>query len=150
MGEFYQIYPYNHWPLDMQMFSCVCMAISREAWLKTGFGDVPMSEDKLLAVKALERGLKWRLASAKVLHGHNYSLSGLVKRSFNEGMGAQQTHGRFGARELFTELFRIRRYRTTLWGLRTGRIRSMAELLFPILRPLALWVGYRFGRKYWY
>jgi len=36
-------------------------------------------------------------------------------------------------------------YRTLLGGLVRGRVRTAAELLFPWLRPLALWWGNRWA-----
>ena len=36
-------------------------------------------------------------------------------------------------------------YRTLAGGILKGRVRSPAELLFPWVRPLALWYGNRFA-----
>ncbi len=142
--------PFAHWPAEWRDVSCHCLAVTRDAWEKAGFGDGPMCEDKHFAARARTLGLRAASSGRPVVsHVHEYTLRGWTKRSFNEGMGARFTGGAYDIRSLFRDVADTRRWRQYLWGIRRAEIRTVAELVFPLARPAMLWVGYRFGQEYW-
>ena len=67
--------------------SDVCSAIKKEVWEQLKFSDnVPMSEDKDLALKVLKAGYNIVYdPKATVYHSHDYSLLSLFKRRFKDG-----------------------------------------------------------------
>jgi len=141
---------YPHWSEPYVNLSCAGMAISRVAWAETGFGAVVMSEDKYLARAAMERKLRMTFAEGvKLLHGHEYTAVSLAKRAFNEGVGAQKTDGRYSLLAMVRDLFRFQTHKTAVSAVLKYRAMSVPEaVIFPV-RPIFLYVGYRFGRKYW-
>jgi rhamnosyltransferase len=135
---------------DDYWISCHCLAISREAWEKTGFGQTPMSEDKYLAQSAFKLRLRtFVIQQPLILHGHDYNLQTLMKRFYNEGIGARWAGGRFNFRDMLKALGRIGIWRWTVRATLRREITTPAEVLFCIVQPLMLWLGYRFGKKYW-
>lgn len=150
-GQFYFASPYRHWTGKRPMLLGVCLAISRAAWEQTGFGDVPMSEDLLLAIKADSLGLRVkRPDDLLVAHGHTYTLISLAKRSFNEGMGARFTEGKYSLVQMFRDICRPKLWRWTIALALRREIGSPAEILFFAVRPLMLYIGFQFGRNYWH
>ncbi len=141
---------YGHWRRPYRDLACWGVALSREAWEKTGFGDVEMSEDKYLGMLAWKLGLRMRFAAGQpLLHGHAYTPISLAKRCFNEGMGARTTNGRYSLRRMFRDLARAPLYRTALGAIFKYRdLRPSEALSFP-LRPVFIYIGFRFGRHYW-
>lgn len=142
--------PYFEWASPFVDLSCWGLAIGRDAWERTGFGDVAMSEDKYLADRARGLGLRAVVAAdAAVDHRHDYTPASLAKRAFNEGMGARPTGGRYPWWRMVRDLTRPATYRyaaSSVFRYRSVRLRE--AMMFPI-RPVCLWAGYAFGRGYW-
>ena len=60
--------------------------VSRAAWQRVGFRDIPYAEDHALAVDAMRAGFaKVFVPEAAVIHSHEYSGWGWLQRSFDEG-----------------------------------------------------------------
>jgi hypothetical protein len=142
--------PYQHWQPPYSEISCAGMAISRHAWQQTGFGDVYMSEDHYLGLIARGKGLRMgKCTAAPLLHGHSYSLRGHIKRSFNEGMGARGSDGYYSFDYMLRDALRLGRYRMAVSAVIKHRALSFFEASWFPLRPLFLYIGWRFGKKYW-
>jgi rhamnosyltransferase len=141
---------YAHWPMPWIAISCSGLAISRSAWAATGFGTVPMSEDKYLAVAARRLGFRVEInRSVPLLHGHVYTATSLMKRGFNEGMGARFSEGRYSLKQLVRDLTRPGIYRRAFSEVVKQRKVSPREAAMMPLRPLFLYLGYKFGKGYW-
>lgn len=131
-------------------FSTVHCALSREAWTELPFGRAPILEDKIWQAGAVRRGLKIVEApSAIVWHTHDYDLRGLVRRCVSEGFGWRGVDVRYTLAHAWDDLRRAADWREWRRGLRSGEMRRPAEILFPVLRPLALWWGNRWGARTW-
>jgi rhamnosyltransferase len=128
-------------------FSTVNAAIRRELWERIPFGWAPIMEDKKWQRKVGDAGHKVGLLDvAAVYHSHNYNLGSLIRRCQSEGWGWKM----LGERYRMCDALRDMRRRSVLVdfsrGIRQGRIRTLAELVFPWVRPLALYWGNRWGR----
>lgn len=73
--------------LENPFISDVAAAIDAEAFSDIGFrADVPMSEDKDFALRALDRGYELVYEpTAVVYHSHDYSLLGAFQRRYKDG-----------------------------------------------------------------
>jgi rhamnosyltransferase len=129
--------------------SCVTIAIRRKAWERVKFDKVPFGEDKLFQKKAVEAGLKMVFVQdAAVEHSHDYTLSTVVGRITNEGLGARISGGSYSFGDMVKDLLYIPAYRHLLNGLRNGEIGGMAEFLFPLIRPVFVYKGMNFVKDY--
>jgi len=126
-------------------FSTVNCAIRRSAWERNRFGDMAMLEDKGFQRRVHITGREIVMTSAWVLHSHDYDLAQLRKRCRDEGMGWRLVGERYPAARALRDTFVWTNYRELLRGLRAGEVRQMSELVFPLLRPLWLYLGNRFG-----
>lgn len=123
--------------------SCVSIAIRKEAFERIRFDEVPFGEDKLFQKKAVDAGLRIQVArDAIVEHTHRYSLKSLVERVVNEGLGARISGGEYSLRDAIGDSFNVRVIGLLFDGLRSGRVRSLGELLYPFLRPIGVYVGW--------
>jgi GT2 family glycosyltransferase len=62
--------------------------VSRAAWERVGFRDIPYAEDHALALDAMRAGFaKVFIPDAAVVHSHEYSSWGWLRRAFDEGRG---------------------------------------------------------------
>lgn len=130
--------------------STVCIAMSKDAWQQTRFGPIEMSSDKLFQKRAVEAGLDVELCfEAQVHHGHDYDVRSLVKRCANEGMSLRELGYEVAFPRALRDALRLEMYRKLAGGLVRGEIRSWAEVVFPICRPLAAWYGNRFLDALW-
>ncbi|GMU65460.1 MAG: hypothetical protein AMXMBFR36_17340 [Acidobacteriota bacterium] len=129
-------------------FSTVHCAIAREAWEELPFGPTPILEDKKWQAEAARRG--WSIAvapGAVVWHTHDYDLRGLVRRCASEGFGWRTIGVRYPLRQAIGDLLRAADWTEWRRGLASREMRRPAEIAFPVLRPLALWWGNRWGRR---
>jgi rhamnosyltransferase len=144
-------FTYKHWSEPFINISCAGMAISRNSWEQTGFGDVKMSEDKYIGTLLQQKQFRMRMCDqVPLLHGHAYTFSGYVKRAFNEGMGARDTGGFYSFGCLLRDIFSIGRYRMTASAVIKHRALTIIEASWFPLRPVFLYLGWRFGKKYWH
>ena len=68
--------------------------VSRAAWEQAPFRDVPFAEDHVLAHDMMRAGFaKVFLPDAAVLHSHEYSPLGWLRRSFDETRALRQIYG---------------------------------------------------------
>jgi rhamnosyltransferase len=142
--------PYRAWPAPYVDLSCAGMAISRQAWERTGFGNVVMSEDKYLARQAMNQKLRMTFADGVfLLHGHDYGIATLVKRAFNEGVGVQDTGGYYSLLSALRDVLRPGQFKTAVSAVVKYRAMSIAQAAGYPLRPIFLYLGARFGKGYW-
>jgi len=123
-------------------------AIPREVWAKLRFGAQPIGEDFRFQIKLCEAGLRIAFPSdAEVLHHHDYTFGALVKRCRNEGLGLRDMGVPYPECDLLADLISPRKYIVWARDLLRGRLRTAAALAFPIVRPMAVYAGARFGRR---
>jgi rhamnosyltransferase len=128
-------------------FSTVHCAVARKAWEQVPFGPAPILEDKKWQAEAARRG--WSIVTAPeavVWHTHDYDLRGLARRCASEGFGWRTIGVRYPARQALRDLLGAD-WREWRRGLARREMRRPAEIAFPVLRPLALWWGNRWGRR---
>lgn len=125
-------------------------AASRSAWEQAGFGPISMCSDKLFQKRASTQGLRTVYArDAVVEHGHEYHTVSLFKRLANEGMALRLLGFEHPLHAAVRDLIRARIMRSWAGGIVRGQIRTVAELLFPFIRPVAVWYGNHFVKEYW-
>jgi hypothetical protein len=83
---------------------------------------------------------------AVVHHTHDYGMKSLFRRCESEGFGWRTLGETYSLRDLLFDISRPGIYADLLKGLARGQIRSWAEILFPVARPLLLFRGNRWGR----
>jgi rhamnosyltransferase len=128
-------------------FSTVNAAIRRSAWERHPFGWAPIMEDKKWQREVVDAGYTIRACpEAAVYHTHNYDLRGLIRRCRSEGFGWRLLGEPYRLVDMARDMVVPRVYRDLLRGLGAGRIRSSAELFFPVLRPLMVYRGNRWSR----
>ncbi|HEY5286847.1 MAG TPA: glycosyltransferase family 2 protein [Solirubrobacteraceae bacterium] len=75
-------------------FSDANACVARKAWERVPFREVAYAEDRVLAVDMLRAGYaKAFVPDAAVLHSHDYSPLGQLRRSFDEGRGLREVYG---------------------------------------------------------
>lgn len=126
-------------------FSTVNAALRRDAWRQIPFGWAPFMEDKKWQRSALEAGLRIVAApDARVFHSHDYSLRSLLLRCQNEGYGWRLLGERYTLSDVLRDLWAPSVWRDLAGGLRRRRFgMKPAELVYPWLRPVAVWYGNR-------
>lgn len=128
-------------------FSTVNCAVSRRVWERHPFGWAPIMEDKKWQREVTEAGFELVMSpEALVYHTHVYPMRSLLRRCTSEGYGwrALGEHYTFGA--MASDMVHRRTLRELASGLRHRRVSSASELLFPWLRPAALYWGNRFSK----
>jgi rhamnosyltransferase len=69
-------------------------AISRSAWERTPFREVPYAEDRVLAIDMLRAGhAKAFVPGAAVIHSHSYTTTEQLRRCFDEWRGLREVYG---------------------------------------------------------
>lgn len=123
-------------------FSTDNCALRRDLLLDIGLENIPMLEDKYIQKRLVEKNVKiYRASDANVYHNHVYTVKSLFRRSVNMGIGWRLVGIRYTAWDLLRDFFQYRVFRNFALGIRYGQIRTMAELLFPVLSPAFLWIG---------
>jgi len=129
-------------------FSTVNAAILRRVWEEIPFGSAPIMEDKLWQRRVVEQGASILVQEkAAVFHSHDYNLGALLRRCQNEGYGWSFLGEEYSLADMTKDMLQPRIYADLGRGLRQGRVRSGAELFFPLLRPLALYWGNHWSRE---
>lgn len=130
--------------------SCTNLAIKKEIWDKTRFGDMPMNEDQAMLRQIYSKGYRViQKSDALVYHGHTYDLPSLIKRCENEGFGWRCLGEKYSLIQLIKDLTTKKWiYGEFISGVAKGRIKNMAELLFIFVRPLFLYKGNTFNKQY--
>jgi glycosyltransferase involved in cell wall biosynthesis len=130
-------------------FSTVNAAIRRAVWEACPFGEAVIMEDKKWQRAAGARG--FRIAhqpDAAVFHTHNYDLRALIRRCQQEGFGWRLVGETYSLADMLRDTLSRAKYGDLWRGLRGGGVRTLAELLFPFLRPWLVFQGNRLLRKY--
>jgi hypothetical protein len=131
-------------------FSTVHCAIRRDVWERIPFGPAPILEDKKWQQNALSAGLRIEAVAADralVWHSHQYDLRSLWWRCVSEGFGWKAIGVRYSPGAAISDLFTRRIWNVWWRGIRSGELRRFSELLFPVLRPFAVWWGNRWGTR---
>ena len=124
-------------------------AFRRPVWEKLRFGRQPIGEDFMFQTKL--EGTDFKIAfpdDAPVYHHHDYSLRQLAKRCRNEGFGLRKIGCTYSELDLIIDLIGPRKYLVWLRELLAGNIRNGASMMFPVIRPFAVYAGSRFGKEY--
>jgi glycosyltransferase involved in cell wall biosynthesis len=84
--------------------------IARAAWEAVPFRPIPYAEDRALALDMLRAGYaKAYMPQAPVIHSHDYSLIGWLRRSFDEARALREVYGS-------VEPAAVRRNALMVWG----------------------------------
>jgi rhamnosyltransferase len=152
VGMFYQTRDCRKWNerhhgIGLSFANC---ALRRSVWLENQIGQVAMSEDRVFQQRIEGKGhqcfIQW---GANCFHSHDYpTVAVLAKRCANEGLGYRNVDVFYTLRDLLFDLLRPTAWYLWLIGVLRGRIRALPELLFPLVRPLAVFIGNRFCREY--
>ena len=129
--------------------SFVGCAIRRSVWEDNKLGPVEMSEDKVLQKKLYEKGYKIIYQkSARTYHSHQYDLRDLVKRCENEGLGWRNVGQNYSFFDMISDFFNYEIMKTYLIGLIRCEMKRLSEFLFPFIRPIFIYKGNHFTKKY--
>jgi rhamnosyltransferase len=127
-------------------FSTVNCAVRRSVWEREPFGAVEILEDKAWQARIHLTGDEIVFSDAWVFHAHDFTYAQLKKRVQDEGFGWRLVGVSYSLGHLFRDLFRWRKYVELFQGLVQGRVKSVSEILFPVVRPLWLYKGNRWNR----
>lgn len=123
-------------------------AVPRTVWERLRFDPQPLGEDFQFQKKLHGAGLRTAFPeAAKVLHHHHYDLRGLYARCRNEGLALRLLGCGYTEIDLVRDLASVGKYVQWLRELRRGSLKTVSALLFPVLRPAAVYAGSRFGRR---
>ena len=130
-------------------FSTVNAAIRRQVWEELPFGEAPIMEDKRWQKAAVARGYKILYRSeVKVVHSHDFDLKDLIRRCQREGFGWRLAGEKYTLLDMLYDLLSPRKYAVLMAGLWRGEVRSFAEVLYPVLRPVLEFKGNRINVSY--
>lgn len=123
-------------------------AVSREVWSRFRFDETPLGEDFQFQQKlnAADIGIAFP-SGAEVLHHHQYTLGSLYRRCRDEGQALRILGCPYKEADLFLDLIRPKERVQWLREIRHGRLKTGAEFWFPTLRPIAVYMGSRFGTR---
>ncbi len=130
-------------------FSTVSAAIRKRVWEELPFGEAPIMEDKKWQKAAVARGYKILYRSeVKVVHSHDFDLKELIRRCQREGYGWRMAGEQYRFLDMVYDLLSPRKYAVLMAGLWRGEVRSLAEVLYPVLRPVLEFKGNRINVSY--
>jgi rhamnosyltransferase len=108
-----------------------------------------MCEDKVFQRKILESGYKIFFQRKAIdYHAHIYTVESLAKRCENEGMGWRMAGQNYSLIDMIRDLFNPEMIILLLRGIWSQKIRSASEMLFPVIRPIFIFKGNHFTKKY--
>jgi rhamnosyltransferase len=127
-------------------------AVPKAVWERLRFDEQPTGEDFQFQRKLHAAGLKVVFPEdAPVLHHHNYTLRGLWRRCRNEGFALRLLGCPYTETDLALDLASPAKFVQLLREIKYGRLHSAADFLFPVARPIAVYMGSRFSRRpIWY
>jgi len=127
-------------------------AVRRAVWEELRIEPQATGEDFQFQTKL--HGSGWKIAfpgDAAVLHHHDYTLRAVYRRCRNEGLALRAMGCPYHEGDLLSDLVQPAKTLQWLREIRRGSLRSPAEWLYPLLRPVAVYHGSRFARRYiWY
>jgi rhamnosyltransferase len=122
-------------------------AYKREVWRRLRFGEQPIGEDFRMQTKLHAENLTIAFPDdAPVLHHHDYTLHTLYARCRNEGLGLRLLGCPYTTAALVRDLANPRMVSTWCRELMRGRLITPAALLFPLVRPVGVYMGSRFAK----
>lgn len=123
-------------------------AIRRRVWEELRFGPQSIGEDFRFQMKLRDAGLRIAFPdAAPVYHHHDYTFRALVTRCHNEGLGLREMGCSYALADLARDLLGPRMIGVWLRECLRGRLTSLAALTFPVVRPVSVYWGSRFGRS---
>lgn len=127
-------------------------AVPRKVWERLRIDPQPTGEDFQFQIKLHKAKLPIVFPTdAPVFHHHDYTFQGLYRRCRNEGLALREMGCPYTEADLLADLVSGKKYVQWLRELKRRSLTSMAAVAFPVLRPLAVYAGSRFGREYmWY
>jgi rhamnosyltransferase len=127
-------------------------AVRRSVWESLRVDPQATGEDFGFQIKLRRAGVPIAFpVDAPVLHHHYYTLKGVFRRCRNEGLALREMGCAYTEGDLVADLLSPRKYVQWLREVKRGSLRSGAEWLYPVLRPVAVYLGSRFARKMvWY
>ena len=83
-------------------------------------------------------------------HAHKYTLKELIHRCENEGLGWKSAGVKYPLKNCLKDLLLWTPLMRKLFinGIRTNQIISVAEFIFPIIRPICIYKGNRYNKTY--
>ena len=123
-------------------------AVRRSVWEHVRFAPQGTGEDFQFQMRLA--ATPWRIAFAEdapCLHHHTYTTRALWRRCRNEGVALRQLGCPYTLFDLAADLVGPRKYVQWLREWRRGALTLPSERWFPVLRPLAVYTGSRFGRR---
>ncbi len=148
---------YFYFTREMDRFRCrygrglsnANAAYKRGVWERLRFGAQPIGEDYRFQTKLHDAGLRIAFPDdAPVLHHHDYAFGSLIRRCRNEGLGLRELGFPYNESDLIADLLSPGKYVAWLRDLLRGRLRTGAALLFPVVRPVSVYAGSRFGKRF--
>ncbi|MCX6725926.1 MAG: glycosyltransferase [Candidatus Shapirobacteria bacterium] len=129
--------------------SCVNMAFRKKVWENGGFSGVSYCEDKIFQKRAYNSGyVSIFNKKAATLHAHSYTtIKSLFKRVSNEGLGWKQVGERYSIFLLLKDLLRFDLHTLVLKALIKNKLKYSSEVLFFVIRPVALYWGNHFVKS---
>ncbi|MBI5192114.1 MAG: glycosyltransferase family 2 protein [Nitrospirae bacterium] len=151
-GHFYFTREIRKWVREYGIgLGCTNMAIRRNVWMECKFGNTPMSEDKSLQIILHKKGYKIvYVEEAQAYHGHSYNMNSLIKRCENEGLGWRYVDVGYSFVDMIIDILSLRKFIILLVGTFTRKITSLSAFLYPVIRPIWLFKGNHFTKKYRY
>ncbi len=127
-------------------------AVPKAVWERLGISPQATGEDFGFQMRLHAAGLKIAFPQdAPVWHHHNYTLQGVFRRCRNEGLALREMGCAYNEFDLLVDLLQSRKNIQWAREIRYARLHSAAEWLYPVLRPVAVYVGSRFAQKMvWY
>lgn len=132
--------------IGMSFVNC---AIRRKIWEENQLGAVEMSEDKVFQkMMTLKKYKIMKQPHARCMHTHEYNLITLMKRCENEGLGWKFASVQYRFTDMIRDLMNKEVWKAWKNGIQHSLIKTRAELFFPLVRPLFVYKGNQFTRKY--
>jgi rhamnosyltransferase len=136
----------NHNGIAMSFTGC---AIRRSVWEDNRLGPIKMCDDKVFQKRLTQKGCRIVVAyDARQYHSHFYGVASLRKRSLNEGMGWREAGMKYSSLDMLLDMVNPLMYAGLVFGILTMRIHTVAELLFPLIRPYYLYKGNHSTKNY--
>jgi len=129
--------------------SCVNMAFRKKVWENGGFNGVSYCEDKIFQKRAYNSGyVNIFNKKATTLHAHSYTtISSLFNRVSNEGLGWKQVGENYNILLILKDLCRFDLHALALEALIKNKLKYPSEILFFLIRPVALYWGNHFAKS---
>jgi rhamnosyltransferase len=124
-------------------------AVRRSVWERLRIAPQALGEDFQFQQRVHAAGLAVAFPGhAEVLHHHDYDLAGLWGRCRNEGLALRELGCGYTLGDLVHDLASPAKFVQWAREFRHGRLRSTAAVLFPVVRPIAVYAGARSTQGY--